>query len=146
MPMELTYDDVEAGQELPSMTYELTPERVHHYLEEAEETNPIYSDPELARRSGLGGAIAPPMIACIYAPPPDMLAGLGRQLPAHSIHAISEYTFVKPARPGDVITSKARIHDKYMKKDRKYVAVEINSFNQNGELIMVNIHTSVWPK
>ena len=146
MPTELTYDDVEVGQELPPMTYELTPERVHWYLEEAEETNPVYSDPELARRSGLGGPVAPPMIACIYAPPLDILAGLGRQLPAHTVHAISEYTFVRPARPGDVITSRAKIGDKYLKKDRKYVTVEINSFNQNGELIMVNIHTSVWPK
>lgn len=146
MPMELIYDDVEVGQELPPMTYELTPERVNRYLEEAEETNPLYSEPELARCSGLGGPIAPPMIACIYAPPLDILAGLGCQLPAHTVHAISEYTFVRPARPGDVITSRARIGDKYLKKDRKYVTVEINSFNQNGELIMVNIHTSVWPK
>jgi len=144
--MELTYDDVEVGQELPPMTYELTPERVHWYLEEAEETNPIYSDPELARCSGLGGPVAPPMIACIYAPPPEMLAALGRQFPAHTIHASSEYTFVRPARPGDVITSKARIRDKYLKKGRKYVVMEINSFNQNSELILVNIHTSVWPK
>ena len=146
MPVELTYDDVEVGQELPPLTYELTPERVHWYLEEAEETNPIYSDPELASCHGLGGPVTPPMIALMYAPPLDMLAGLGRQLPAHSIHAISEYTFVRPARPGDVITSKARISAKYLKKDRKYVAVEIHSYNQNGELILVNTHTSVWPK
>ena len=144
--MELTYDDVEVGQELPPMTYELTPEKVRWYLEEAEENNPIYADPELARRRGLGGPVAPPMIACMYAPPPEILAGLGRQFPAHTVHASSEYTFVRPARPGDVITSRAKIHAKYLKKDRKYVAVEINSYNQNGELILVNIHTSVWPK
>ena len=146
MVRELTYDDIEVGQELPPITYELTPERVQWYLEEAGETNPIYTDVEFARRCGLEGPVTPPMIACMYAPPPELLAGLGCRFPAHTVHASSEYTFVRPACPGDVITSEARIRDKYLKKDRKYVAVEIHSFNQNGELILVNIHTSVWPK
>ncbi|MFC2005451.1 MaoC family dehydratase [Chloroflexota bacterium] len=144
--MELTYDDVEVGQELPILTYELTPERVHWYLEEAEETNPFYSDAEFAKRRGLDGLVAPPMIACMYAAPPEILAALGRQFPAHTIHASAEYTFVRPARPGDIITSKARIRDKYLKKGRKYIVMEIKSFNQNDELILMNIHTSVWPK
>ena len=146
MSKELTYDDIEVGQELPDTTYEITPERVQWYLEEAEETNPFYSDPEFARRSGLGGPVAPPMVACMYAAPPEILAALGRKFPAHTIHASSEYTFVRPARPGDVITTRARIRDKYLKKGRKYIVMEIKSFNQDGELILENIHTSVWPK
>ncbi|MFC1940439.1 MaoC family dehydratase [Chloroflexota bacterium] len=144
--MEITYDNVEVGQELSTITYELTPERVRWYLEEAEETNPIYSDAEIARRGGLGGPVAPPIIACVYAPPPEIISALGYQFPAHTIHAASEFTFVKPARSGDVITSKARIRDKYLKKGRKYTVMEVKSFNQDGELILINIHTSLWPK
>ena len=144
--MELTYDDVEVGQELPSLTYEIRPESIQWYLEEAEETNPVYTNPELAQRSGLGGPVTPPMIWCMYAAPPEILARLGRTFPAHTIHASSELTFVRPARPGDVITSRAKVRDKYLKKGRKYIITEIKSFNQDGELILVNIHTSVWPK
>ena len=146
MSRELTYDDVKVGQELPSITYELTLEKVSWYLEEAEEANPVYSNPELAHRSGLGGPVSPPMICCMYAAPPEIMAAMGYQFPAHTIHASGDYTFVKPARPGDVITSRAKIRDKYIKNGKKYVVMEVNSFNQNGELILVNIHTNVWPK
>lgn len=146
MSAELTYDDVEVGQELPPLTCELTPEMVSWYLDEAEETNPIYTDPELARRMGLGGPVTPPLIFCMYAPPPEILAALGRQFPAHTIHAGSELTFAGPARPGDVITSRAKIKDKYIKKGRKFVVQEIMSYNQKGELVLANVHTSVWPK
>ena len=146
MSGELTYDSVEIGQELPSITYEMTPDNVRWYLEEAGETNPVYSDPELAKNAGLGGPVTPPMIACMYAGPPEIFGALGLVFPAHTIHASSEYTFVNPVRPGDIITSKGKIHDKYIKKGRKFVVTKIESFNQNGAPVLVNIHTAVWPK
>ena len=144
--MELTYDIVNIGEELAPLTYEITPENVQWYLEEAEETNPFYTDPELAEQSGLGGPVTPPIIFCMYAPPPELFASLGFKFPAHTIHAASECTFIKPVRPWGIITSKSKIRDKYIRKGRKYVVLEIHSFNQNGELVMINIHTSVWPK
>lgn len=146
MTEELNYDSVEVGQELPPFTYELTPDRVAWYLEEAGEANPIYRDPERARRAGLEGPVCPPLISLMYAAPPGLLAGLGRVLPGHSIHARSEYTFIKPARPEDVITSRARVEEKFIRKGRKYVTLFITSVNQKGETLLLNRHTSVWPR
>ncbi len=45
---ELTFDDMVAGYEFPSVQYEITREQVIKYVEAIGESNPLYIDEEYA--------------------------------------------------------------------------------------------------
>ena len=55
------------------------------------------------------------------------------------------FTFIAPVYPGDAITSKMKIVDKWVKRDHQYLAFRIESRNQNGVLVAEKYHASVWP-
>ena len=143
---KLLFNDFYVGQQLPSITRTVTREDIEKYVTVVGETNAIYRDDEAARRAGFEGVVAPPMMVKDYAHFTNVLLELEKPAPAHSIHARSEYTYVKPARPGDVMTTTGIIAEKYERKGRKYITFELTTVNQKGETIVVNRHTSVWPK
>ena len=67
-------------------------------------------------------------------------------MPAHSIHASGEYHFLKSLRPGDTIVTGGKVIDKYIKRGKKFLTFELISKNQRDEKVVINRHTSVWPK
>ena len=143
---ELVYDFFHPGQEIPPYTHTVTAEEIDTFCQNFKETNPVYLDDAAAKEQGFPGRIAPPMIVRFYAHIQNVLPGFNRVVPGHSVHASGAYEFLCPVRPGDTITTTGKIVDKYLKKERKYVSFELISKNQHGETVVVNRHTSVWPR
>jgi acyl dehydratase len=148
MPDEdrLLFGEFFIGMELPGYTHTVTGEQIDEYCASLGEDNPIYLDDEAAREAGFEGRVAPPMMVRDYAHFQNVFTGFKKTLPAHSIHAAGEYDFINPVRPGDIVTTTGKVIDKYIKKDRKYLCFELISKNQNGDIVVINRHTSVWPK
>ena len=143
---KLVYDFFYIGQELPVYTHTVTEEEIDDFCNYVQEKNPIYLDDTAAKKVGLEGRIAPPMMVIRYAHFQNVFTGFKRTIPGHSIHATGEYDFPCPVRPGDTITTTGKILDKYIKRDKKWLSFELISKNQRGETVMINRHSSVWPK
>jgi len=109
--------------------------------------NPLYLDEEYARRSRYRGLIAPPTF--IFEMYYSTVAELGEdgspqwrfRLPPpleRMVRGGNEYTFARPVRPGDVLSSTWKVADIYERQGRTgrmvIVIVEASFTNQRGEL------------
>jgi acyl dehydratase len=139
----LTYDSVEIGTEFPVYVYKLTEETVRRYCEAIEDPHPLFNDEEYAKKEGYKTVVAPPTIAAIYALRAHKQK---RKLPPGGIHAKQKFCFLRPVYPGDVLYCRAKVVDKYIKKDRKYVVIEVETKNQSGETVVISTSTGIWPK
>lgn len=145
MPEEdlLTYDSVEIGTEFPSYVYPLSEETVRTYVEATEDPHPLFRDDDYARSQGYLKKLAPPTTAAIYA---TRAHKQKRKLPPGGIHAKQMFRFLRPVYPGDTLTSSAKVVDKYIKKERKYVVIEVETKNQRGETVVISRSTGIWPR
>ncbi|MFC1798251.1 MaoC family dehydratase [Thermodesulfobacteriota bacterium] len=143
---ELLYDTFYIGQKIPRYTHTVTAEEIDNFCQNFKENTPVYLADDAAKENGFPGRIAPPMMVRFYAHIQNVLTGFGGIVSGHSIQTSGEYEFLDIVRPGDTITTTGKIVDKYIKKQRKYICFELVSRNQHGEKIVVNRHTSIWPK
>ena len=144
--LELVYDFFYIGQEIPAYTHTVTEEEIDSFCKTFKEKNPVYLDDAIARKTGFDGRIAPPLMVRYYAHIQNVLTEFGKTVPGHSIHTSGEYHFLCPVSPGDTITTTGKVIDKYVKKDRKYLSFELISKNQRGDTVVINRHTSIWPR
>ena len=142
----LVFDSFTEGQEIPAFVRTVSAKAIDDFCHTWGEDNPIYLSDEAARQAGFEGRVAPPMMVRNYAHIQNVLTVLDRALPAHSIHVQGEYSFINPVRPGDTISTTGKVVSKYVKRDRKYVSFEFISKNQKGQTVVINEHTSVWPR
>ena len=143
---KLIYDFFYIGQELPVYVHKVTEEEIDKYCKSVQERNPVYISDAAAREMGFPGRIAPPMMVRNYAHFQNVFMGFKETIPGHTIHASGEYMFLKAVRPGDTITTTGKVIDKFVKRDKKFLCFELISKNQTGETVVINRHTSVWPK
>jgi acyl dehydratase len=106
-------------------------------------TNPRYLDEDLARRSPWGGIVAPPtFLATIRAPSP-IDGNLG--LPA--LNGGNRFTYLRPVRPGDVVTGAAAVSDVRIKDGsagRMLFLVKKTTFvNQHNQRVGTFEHTRI---
>lgn len=139
----LTYDSVEIGTEFQPYVYPLSEETVRQYVEATEDEHALFNDEGYAKSQGYRTILAPPTTAAIYA---TRAHKQKRKLPPGGIHAKQMFRFLKPVYPGDTLTSYAKVVDKYIKKERKYVAIEVETKNQRGETVVMSRSTGIWPK
>lgn len=85
---------------------------------------------------------APPTLAAVY-----MLEALAHlRNPPGGIHTKQLFTFHRPAYVGDRLTTEVRILDKYVKKRRNHVVMEVETRNQDGELVTTARISRIWGK
>ena len=143
---ELLYDDLVKGMQIPDMTYTLTPEIMHNYLEAVDDLNPLYLDDEYAGRTPFNGTVVPPISMGIYTTVSSVIKALGRKTPPGLIHARQKFEFTGIVRPNDILTVKTIVEDKYEKKGRKFVVFKSEVFNQNSDRVGASWLTPIWPK
>jgi len=67
-------------------------------------------------------------------------------MPGGGILAKQEFQFFCPVFIGDQLVCRARVVDRFLKKDRKYVVIEINTFNQDEQQVSHVRIEAIWPK
>lgn len=142
---ELIYEEIEQGREFEAPVLRLTPETVQQYLQAVEDESPIYQDQKAAEEAGVGWPIAPPTAAAIFTRISTLLQKEGK-LPPGAIHARQEFQFVSPLRPGDTLTTRAKVLEKFIRRERKWIVVESTTVNQRGETVVIGRMTGIWPK
>ena len=133
------------GKESPPRSEEVEKGVIRRFVNALGDHNPLYQDEEFARRSKYGGAIAPPLFVITFGrqrrPQPD--TRLGRAM----INAGTEYEFLRPIRPGDVITHTSKLADvkeRMGRLGRMFISVtETTHVNQRGETVAIARATTI---
>lgn len=105
---------------------EITPELVRHYAESVQDFNPWYFGDGPA-----GGPLAPALLlhSEVYRTV-DWYPGFFGNL-----HARQEWELYHPVSVGEVVTARRQVVDRYIKRDREYVVMEVSCFGQDGRLV-----------
>jgi acyl dehydratase len=144
MEKHLLYDDMYVGMEFEEVIYELNLEQVERYVEAVEEKNPVFTDPDKAKKAGFEGSITPPTIAALFTT--LRVALKDHKMPPGAVHAKQYYRFIKPIRPGERLRIRVKIVDKYLKKSRNYAVIESDVFNEIGEHLLTGRMSGIWPE
>ena len=142
---ELTYEDAQIGFEFAPYTFHVTRDLIDRLADLLEEDLPLFRDSDAAKDAGYSQIVAMPVLMNCYAHFIAIMDGAGYRRPGESFHSRSGFTFIAPVYPGDTITSKMKIVDKWVKRDHQYLAFRIESRNQDGVLVAEKYHASVWP-
>jgi len=144
---------------LPKITFPVEAPHIMMFARAIGDTNPVYHDAEAARKTEAGGIIAPPTFPQAMAqfdpdyrlrPKPGQPwfgsgkgpTGVeGRPASSGGLHAEQEYTYHRPLRPGDVLTSETKegkVWERESKRAGKLIFREriTEHRDQKGELVI----------
>ncbi|HXN84437.1 MAG TPA: MaoC/PaaZ C-terminal domain-containing protein [Candidatus Binataceae bacterium] len=121
------------GKEYPATTTEATLDAMQSYARAYNEDNPVFLDSKRA-----GGVVAPPMYAIVMiwssimgvVGDTDLKVDVVRLL-----HGEQDMEFLAPIRPGDRITSIAKVASIETKATGETLVLEINAKNQKGQVV-----------
>jgi acyl dehydratase len=140
---ELLYDDLPLGMEFPVFEYPITRELVDKFIDATTDDNPLYSDEDLCREQGLLSALAPTGLAGIF----GRLSYLQHhRMPPGGILAKQEMQFLGPFYVGDTLQVRARVTERYTKKERNFVTIESVAERAENEQVAAVRVTAIWPK
>lgn len=141
---ELVYDDLQLAKEFEPFEMPIDRDTVDRFLTAiGEDRDSIYGSQETAEAWGYDRPLAPHSLAAVYA----RLSYLKNYtMPAGGILARQEFQFFRPVFIGDRLVCRAKVVDRYLKKDRKYVVIEINTSNQEEQQVSVVRIMAIWPK
>ena len=128
------YDTIEIGEILGQKEVLITDEMIRTSAHAIESTRPWYYDD-----SPFGGRIAPPTIF-----DNDTLNILDETYQRFgSIHAKQAWEFKNPLRVGKRVSLTVKVIDKYYKRERPYLVMELVAIDEDGVEICRSVHTSL---
>ena len=140
---ELLYEDLQLGKEFPAFEYPITRELVEKFIGATNDDNPLYNDEELCKKQGLLSALAPTGLAGIF----GRLSYLQHhRMPPGGILVKQEMRFLGPFYVGDTLQVRARVTERYTKKERNFVTIESVAERAENEQVAVVRVTAIWPK
>ena len=111
---------LEQGHEFPAISYELTPSTIAAYEEAVEAHSPIAN-------------LVPPSAIAAYT---IKAISQSLPLPPGSVHTLQELEFFKSVAIGSHIKCQARIAQKISRANLNIIVIEVNTFDQNKEMIL----------
>ncbi len=139
------------GDMAPPLTVKVTEGTIANYCAAVRNDNPLYLDPDVARRGPFGGIIAPPTFVFMCAPQRrnEVMHACGYASPEEKAdratpYAKSEVFFHRPIRPGDEITSVVRLGDKYERRGNQFITWRVNAHDARGEPVVEYAYTIIW--
>ena len=138
MVLELEYDRSLLGKEHRAGPFEVTKELIRHYCRAIDETDPVYTDEEAARKAGYSGIIAPPTLCIIFirgVTIPDINLNFG----SVRFHAGQVVETLAPVVAGDSLVASSHLKEVYPKTGRSgtmvFIVWETVFTNQTGEKV-----------
>lgn len=125
---KLNYDDVQVGDEAPSITHKLTRTDLVQYAGASGDFNPMHHDEVAAQAAGLPSVFGHGMLS---------MGILGRAVTDYvGIGNLTNYKvrFTKQTWPGEVLTTKVVVADKRDDEGAKVVELTVSLANQDGEV------------
>ena len=125
------------GHEFEAVTFPVEEGRLRFVAKSIGETNPVYSDPEAARKAGHPALPAPPtfvfMLEVDAVDLQDLVSFFGCKL-GQLLHGEQGFVYHAPIYAGDLITVKKKVVDIYDKKNGKleFIITENDFINQDG--------------
>ena len=123
---------------------------IKRFIEATTDDNPLWQDEKYAKKSRWGGIVAPPAFLHVFDPAnrafrkrPD-LSHMATTLPfappfLKTFQAFYEFQFFVPLKPGDLITSTAKIGDVYEREGKSgrmvFIRMDNEHRNQLKELV-----------
>ncbi|MFC1942191.1 MaoC family dehydratase N-terminal domain-containing protein [Chloroflexota bacterium] len=143
--------------ELVKGRYPVEYDPIRRYCHMRDDENPLFLDPEYAKKAGYRGVVCPPLLVGYFAgqgiwPPveegprfmaiPILPPSIAQESPRSSINMATEWEFMKPVIVGDQLYSKERIGDVYMKALKRdpealWQVTETIVSNQDGEVVAI---------
>lgn len=140
---ELLYEDLQLDKEFPVLEYPITRELVDKFIDTTNDDNPLYNDEELCKKQGLLSTLAPTGLAGIF----GRLSYLQHhRMPPGGILAKQEMQFLGPFYVGDTLQVRARVTERFTKKERNFVTIKSVVERAEGEQVAVVRVTAIWPK
>ena len=140
---ELLYQDLQLDKEFPVLEYPITREFVDKFIDTTKDDNPLYNDEELCKKQGFLSTLAPTGLAGIF----GRLSYLqNHRMPPGGILAKQEMQFLGPFYVGDTLRVRARVTERFAKKERDFVTIESVAERAEGEEVAVVRVTAIWPK
>jgi acyl dehydratase len=124
--MTTATDEKYVGRYYGERQVEITPALVEHYANAVQDFNPMYFGD-----SPFGGPVAPALIlhSEVYTTIDWYLSIFG------NLHARQEWEILGPIMVGDRVTTRRQIVDRYFKRDREYVVMEVGCLGADGRLL-----------
>lgn len=117
-------------------TFIVEAEDIKIYSEGIGDDNPLFNDEEAARNGPLGSLTAHPLFLTPLgfwftgdAGPGSWVKTPGAINPGQKIE------FYEPIHVGDVIRQRAKFHDKWIKRGKRYLSYEVEFHNQKDQLV-----------
>jgi 3-hydroxybutyryl-CoA dehydratase len=124
--------EIQEGKALNPVVKYITQEKINLYAEASGDFNPIHVDESFAAKTPLGGTIAHGMLSLACVSEMMTLAFGQSWLSGGKLRA----RFKEPARPGDTLTTTARIDCVEQKDDVSYANCSFECCNQKAETIV----------
>jgi acyl dehydratase len=138
-----------AGKSFPPYEFRVERGKIKEFADSFGDPDPVYRDPEAAKRAGLPGIPAPPtMLRCFLYETPDSKNALEVKDWSYIVHGEQEFEYLAPIFAGDVLTGQDRIVS-IVEKDSKragklqIAVIETTFHNQRGEKVQIARRTLV---
>jgi len=144
IPRLIGWEDLQPGEYIGRLRYEVTAEDINAYLDAMGISNPIYRSSDAAKEAGFDNIPAPPSMHAVYGTYNLLMKAAGLRQKQFAVYAKSEVKFAKPIFIGDVLDVFMHVEDKYRLRNKNYVTWSIDTYDQHGGRVFKKIHTSVW--
>lgn len=138
------------GKEIPPFEMPIERGKIKEFAAAIGDDNPIYYDLEYAKKTKLGGILAPPTFTATKAfwrrgGTNQEIAGLDNRF---VLHGEEEYEYFAPILAGDTLTCRGRITQAYEKVGKRggkmiFVVFEFEFFNQRNERVLTSRTTMI---
>jgi len=128
------------GKEYPVVTVTVGRDDVLRFADAIGEDNPLFRDPEAARRAGYPEQLAPPTFVTRMQILTSAQVVLDEELGLNYsmvVHGEQAYEWRRPVVVGDVLSAVPRIADMYAKKSNEYLVIEAEIRDARGETVAV---------
>jgi acyl dehydratase len=125
-------NEVYARKDLGVQTFIASPELIQQYIDGIGDRHPWYTGD-----SPFGGPVAP---ALIFSGVSSLFSGWRLENPFGNLYTRQEWELHHPARPGERLSVAGQVADRYIRRNRDIVALEMILRNARGELTARGVH------